>query len=97
MSRGKIIGGILGLAILIALLFSLRSMFQYVSADEICVIQDPIDGEFHVYTAPGLYWQNFGTVTSYKKEFQYWFSTQTDHGDDVDQSIKCRFNDGGHA
>lgn len=97
MSRGKIIGGIIGLAILIALLFSLRSMFQYVSADEICVIQDPIDGEFHVYTAPGLYWQNFGTVTSYKKEFQYWFSSAEDQGSEADQSIKCRFNDGGHA
>ena len=97
MTRGKIIGGVVGLAILIALLFSLRSMFQYVDADEICMIQDPIDGEFHVYTTPGLYWQNFGTVTIYKKEFQYWFSMSGKEGSETDESIKCRFNDGGHA
>lgn len=89
--------GIVGLAILIGVLFSLRSAFEFVEADQICIIQDPVDGELHLYVEPGLYWQNFGTVTKYEKEFQYWFSAAGDEGSGEDESIKCRFNDGGHA
>lgn len=97
MGRGKMILGIIALVVIVAFGMLSRSMWQSVDADEICMIQDPIDGELHLYTQPGIYWQNFGTVTSYKKEFQYWFSSASDEGNNTDQSIKCRFNDGGHA
>lgn len=50
-----------------------------------------------VYTSPGLVSQNFGHVTHYKKSFQLWFSIKTEEGDTTDQSIKVRFNDGGHG
>jgi hypothetical protein len=91
----KMLAGIIGLAILIGVLLSLRSAFEFVEADEICIIQDPVDGDLHMYVEPGLYWQNFGTVTKYEKEFQYTFLIGGE--DETDQSIKCRFNDGGHA
>lgn len=69
-----------------------------VDAGEIVVIQDPIDGELHIYTEPGWVAQNFGIATHYKKSFQFWFANK-DKGEDAgkDQSIKIRFNDGGHA
>ena len=41
--------------------------------------------------------QNFGTSTHYKKSNQFWFSNKHDEGNKEDQSIKIRFNDGGHA
>jgi regulator of protease activity HflC (stomatin/prohibitin superfamily) len=60
-------------------------------------MQDPFDGELHFWKDPGTYFQNFGRVTKYKKSSQYWFSAKADEGESKDQSIRVRFNDGGHA
>lgn len=89
--------GILAAIALIWLLFHIGKMYENVEAGEIVVIQDPVDGELHVYKQPGLYYQNFGKATHYKKSYQYWFSKTKEDGDSVDHSIKVRFNDGGHA
>lgn len=70
---------------------------ENVDAGEIVVIQDPYDGELHVYSNAGWQYQNFGKATHYKRSFQFWFSQHTDQGDAIDQSIKVKFNDGGHA
>lgn len=72
-------------------------MFERVGAEEIAIQQDPVDGELHFWTQPGLYWQNFGDVEHYQKSSQYWFSSDEDTGEDRDQSIAVRFNDGGTA
>lgn len=93
----KIVIGVLGIIILIALIASATRMFETVQAGEIVIIQDPVDGELHVYSDPGLKWQNFGKATHYKKSFQFWFSKFKDQGTESDQSIVIRFNDGGHA
>lgn len=87
------IGGIL----VIWLLFSLGKITEDVDAGEIVVIQDPIDGELHVYSQPGWVNQSFGIATHYKKSFQFWFSKHKDQRDETDQSIPVRFNDGGKA
>ncbi|MFM7855428.1 MAG: hypothetical protein ACKO96_26755, partial [Flammeovirgaceae bacterium] len=50
-----------------------------------------------IYTTPGPVFQAFGTATHYKKSNQFWFSKTKDEGKSVDQSIKIRFNDGGHG
>ncbi len=89
-----IIAIVIGIGFLLTLS---SSLVEQVAADEIAVVQDPIDGDLHFYFTPGLKIQNFGTVTKYKKESQYWFSSQADQGGSVDQSISIRFNDGGHA
>ncbi len=73
------------------------SLIENVAADEIVVIQDPIDGELHFHSTPGMKWQGFGTVTKYTKESQYWFSALKDQGGVEDRSIPIRFNDGGSA
>jgi len=90
---GLTIGGIL----LLIVLLSLGSIMEGVDADEIMVLQDPIDGELHVFTTAGLKWQWFGTCTHYQKAFQFWFSKLEDEGEGYDQSIPVRFNDGGEA
>lgn len=93
----KTLWGIFGLIILgVALMFS-GKMFETVGAGEIAIFQDPVDGEFHVYSQPGIYWQNWGTVTHYKKSSQIWFSDKEGEGKENEGSIKVRFNDGGHA
>lgn len=84
-------------AVLLIFCISMAGRFgEDVDAGEIVVIQDPIDGELHFYTEPGWVNQNFGIATHYKKSFQFWFANKK--GDDTkDESVKIRFNDGGHA
>jgi hypothetical protein len=72
-------------------------MYEEVGAGEIVVIQHPISGELDVITTPGTYSQYLGTATHYKKRANIWFSKQSNQGDTTNQSIKIRFNDGGHA
>ena len=73
---------------------------------EIVIIQSPFTGKVSIYTTPGPVAQNFGTATHYKKSNQFWFSNKHGENDkegsesrsnDADNSIKIRFNDGGHG
>lgn len=85
---------LLGLIILIS--YSGR-LAEEVEAGEIVVIQHPLSGELDVITSPGTYAQYLGKATHYKRRTQIWFSVLDNQGDTIDQSIKIRFNDGGHA
>jgi regulator of protease activity HflC (stomatin/prohibitin superfamily) len=80
----------------IVLILSFK-LFEYVGASDIIVIQSPVSGHLTWYTTPGVKWQGFGHVTTYRKRSQFWFSAKPDQGTKADQSIKVRFNDGGHA
>ena len=86
----------LGILVLIFLLFSGKIM-ETVDNSEIVIIQSAFTGKISINTSPGPVMQNFGTATHYKKSNQFWFSSKSDEGNREDQSIKIRFNDGGHA
>ncbi len=85
---------VIGLVILIS--YS-GKLFEEVESGEIVVIQHPISGELDIITTAGTYPQYLGKATHYKRRTQIWFSIMEDQGDTTDQSIKIRFNDGGHA
>ena len=87
----------LSVVALIVLISYSGKMFEEVEAGEIVVIQHPLSGELDVITTPGTYSQYLGKATHYKRRTQIWFSNRTDQGNQVDESIKVRFNDGGHA
>lgn len=87
----------LSIIVLVVCINYSSKMFEEVGAGEICVIQHPISGELDVYTTPGTYSQYLGKATHYKKRSNIWFSKVVNQGDTADQSIKIRFNDGGHA
>ncbi len=94
---------ILGLGFL-AILFFLTAgkIVENVDNSEIVIIQNSFTGKITIYTTPGPVMQNFGTATHYKKSNQFWFSKKHDEGGledggKEDQSIKIRFNDGGHG
>lgn len=93
----KIVLGSFGVILLILLISYSGKLAEDVGAGEIVVIQDPIDGELHVYKTSGLQSQNFGKATHYKKSFQYWFNIAVDGEDTIDQSIPVKFYDGGHG
>jgi hypothetical protein len=68
-----------------------------VQADEIVLKQDLVGGQLHVWDTPGPHAVLWGTVVRYKRSAQLWFSVKADEGDKTDDSIKVRFNDGGHG
>lgn len=85
-----------GVFVLIFIIFS-GKMIENVDNSEIVIIQSALSGKISIYTTPGPVNQFFGTATHYKKSNQFWFSGKKDEGKTVDESIKIRFNDGGHA
>jgi regulator of protease activity HflC (stomatin/prohibitin superfamily) len=86
-----------GIAILVGAGILIGNTMTTVAADEIVVKQDLVGGNLHVWNTSGVHWQNFGTITRYKRSAQLWFSAKTDEGKETDDSIKVRFNDGGHG
>lgn len=86
-----------GLLALIGIVVLIGNMVTTVAADEIVIKQDLIGGQLHVWDTSGVHWQNFGTITRYKRSAQLWFSAKEDEGKKTDDSIKVRFNDGGHG
>ena len=93
----KIVLGVLGIAALLFFLFSIGSLWENVDNGDIVVIQMPVSGNLKIIKTGGTFWQGFGKVTKYKKSYQYWFSKSSKEGGAEDESIKTRFNDGGHA
>lgn len=86
-----------GVVLLLLVVFFITNSVTTVGADEIVVKQNFFDGQLQVWNTPGVHWQNFGKITRYKKSAQYWFSAKEDEGKKTDDSIKVRFNDGGHG
>lgn len=88
---------------LIFFLFAGR-LIEDVDNSEIVIIQSALNGNISIHTTPGPVAQNFGIATHYKKSNQFWFSKNHDENNDdqdkrggEDNSIKIRFNDGGHG
>lgn len=86
MNTFKIALGVFAAIIGIVLLTMVGRITESVDADEILVVQDPIDGDLHWYTSPGIKPQWFGKATTYLKRDIY---------EIIDARI--RFNDAGHA
>ena len=86
-----------GLVALILVVWVFSGTMITVQADEIVIKQDLVGGQLHVWDTPGPHAVLWGTVTRYKRSAQLWFSAKEDEGKKTDDSIKVRFNDGGHG
>jgi regulator of protease activity HflC (stomatin/prohibitin superfamily) len=84
--------GVYGLLGATALFYSI----VYLESTEIVVVQYPW-GELKTHMEPGIYPRFFGTVRKYPLSSQFSFSAQSDQGAEADESLRLRFNDGGHA
>lgn len=93
----KLVKLIVGAVVILLAIVGISKLMVVVKANEIVVKQGVFDGKLTVWTQPGIYAQNFGGLTHYSKSQQYWFSSKKDEGKEEDDSIKVRFNDGGHA
>lgn len=90
----KQVGGVLAIVFLVVFGLSSFQIMENLDANEVMVIQDPVDGDLHVFTEPGVYSQWFGKVTKYPRRKQYSFEQD---GENEGTSKRLRFNDGGHA
>ena len=86
-----------GLLLLFVVVWVFSGTMITVQADEIVIKQDLVGGQLHVWDTPGPHAVLWGAVTRYKRSAQLWFSAKEDEGKKTDDSIKVRFNDGGHG
>jgi regulator of protease activity HflC (stomatin/prohibitin superfamily) len=93
----KGIFGIIGAFVLLVVIFSASKFFENVDAGEIVFVQDPMDGEIHVYKTAGFIWQGWGKATHYKKSNTFWFNIEGTGEEAVDKTIPVKWNDGGTA
>ena len=88
------------IAIAVALIIGgswlISNSVEMLDSTEIMVIQYP-NGTLLAAVEPGWYTQWFGSVTKYPLRSQFSFSSALDQGAARDESLKLRFNDGGHA
>lgn len=95
-SVGKVFSiGAAVLAVFIGV-FSLSSLVETLDSTEEMVIQYP-NGTLVAITEPGWYGQWFGHVQKYPLRSQFSFSSSPTQGTGTDESLRLRFNDGGHA
>jgi regulator of protease activity HflC (stomatin/prohibitin superfamily) len=95
-SPKQLIYGIVAAIFAITLLLSIPKLWEDIDAGEVVIIQDPFDGDLHIYKEPGWQWQGFGRATHYRKSNQFWFSAPKEEGEH-NLSIPVKWNDGGHA
>lgn len=98
LSVKKIAGLAVATIIAFILILTAGKWFEDIDAGEVVVIQDPFDGDLHVFKEPGWQWQGYGKATHYRKSSQFWFTTPRDSNEDKrDLSIPVKWNDGGHS
>ncbi|GAB7080773.1 SPFH domain-containing protein [Megalodesulfovibrio paquesii] len=91
-------GGLLVAGACALLLFlAFDNIIENVSAEKIVVNQRFYVGTLDWWLEPGVHWQLFGKVTTYRRSTQFWFSSNNDQGSRTELSMRTRFNDGGHA
>lgn len=80
----------------IFVLTSIGKLWEDVDAGEVVVVQDPFDGDLHVYKEPGWVWQGYGKATHYRKSNQFWFNSPKDSTEKKiqDRSIPVQWSDG---
>ncbi|MCK9458361.1 MAG: SPFH domain-containing protein [Proteobacteria bacterium] len=98
MDPRKVLLLLVSVILCVVVCFSLFGFFENLDAKQLMVIQSPVKGQLDWYTSQGVKYQGFGKVTCYDRRSQFWFSAKNDQGAAAaDNSIKIRFNDGGHA
>ncbi len=87
-SAGKLFAGGTIAILVAATLVSAGKLWENVSASDYVVIQSPVAGELNWRVTPGVAWQGFGDVTSYRIRMMYDFR---------EKGYNVQFNDGGHG
>lgn len=91
---GKLAYLMLFAVVAVLFLFMAPKMGEDVSNEKIVVNQVPFTGKLEVWSAPGFYWQKFGTITEYYRTQQMWFGgVATEGGKMQGNPLPVTFND----
>ena len=89
---------ILGIIAVVFLGLGMNNIWENVPADEICMMQNIVDGKLTPHVDQGLKLQKFAKITYYPKRFVVKFTVDEDsQGNPIGGSNKIRFNDGGEG
>lgn len=88
MSNARVGAAIVLAVVGIGTMISAGKLWENVPASDYVVIQSPVAGDLTWRTTPGVAWQGFGDVTSYKIRMMYDFRAN---------GYAVQFNDGGHG
>jgi hypothetical protein len=94
LNKGRTLAGVIG--VILGASWLVANCAEMLDSTEIMVMQYP-NGTLVAAVEPGWYAQWFGSVTKYPLRSQFSFSAALDQGSARDESLKLRFNDGGHA
>jgi hypothetical protein len=96
-TRAKVISALVAtaLVLIVGAIFCF-GMLGYNNTHEWQIYQS-LSGNVTVIDTPGYYWKGFGTVWTYPRSTQYYYSASDEEGGERDQSIRVTFNDGGTA
>lgn len=92
----KIVIGATAVAVLAFFVMCFTGLFTK-NNDQNWQVWQGISGQVDIISEPGWYWKNFGTVTTYPRAVQRYFSASVDEGGIKDESVRVTFNDGGTA
>lgn len=95
-SAFKMISGGIAAVLLLLTIVMAGSLIEVLQANDMAVIQS-VRGKLDVWVEPGPHAQMMGTVTTFAKSSQFWFSADPTQGNIKDESLKIIFNDGGKA
>ena len=86
---------VLLLAVILGIAFTLGGrVVETVQSGTYQVKQAAITGKMSAKMTPGLWFQNFGDMTTWNKAETFYFTADAGEGESFDQSIEVRFNDG---
>ena len=96
--RNQIMAAVAAIIAVVIIAFSAK-VGEDVKAEQIVINQFPFSGKIVYWTQPGFQWQWWGTITTYDKTRQLWFSDQDGEGSDEvsDLALPIVFNDGGNG
>lgn len=92
----KIFIGVTAVVVLAFFVMCFTGLFDK-NDDQNWQVWQGLSGQVDIINEPGWYWKNFGTVTTYPRAVQRYFSQSVDEGGIKDESVRVTFNDGGTA
>jgi regulator of protease activity HflC (stomatin/prohibitin superfamily) len=88
---------IVGVIAAVILALSGSGLFETNRAGQIQVKQAILTGNMTCKTTPGTYVQMFGEIHTYDEATTFYFTADSETGENKDQSLSTRFNDGSKA
>jgi hypothetical protein len=86
--------GILLAVVVLLFVFAGSQILETVRVGDYVIKQEAVVGTISAHMKPGVMWQSFGDVKAWPKARTFYFTSDSDEGANMDESIEVRFNEG---